>query len=144
MRPRLDLKLWLYASVATFVLLSLASYVARMIIPAPPSSVTPMSAGETTMMSRILIYMGRLVFSLVFAYMYVKGREGKPWLGEGFRYGLWITLLVAVPNLVYALSAPAAPAAETIGPLVKNVVQLLVAGPLVALIYRPRSTQAAA
>jgi hypothetical protein len=144
MRPRLDLKLWLYASVATFVLLSLASYVGRMIIPAPPSSATEMSAGATAMMSRILIYMGRLVFSLMFTYIYFKGHEGKPWLGEGFRYGLCIALLVAVPNLVYTLTAPAPQAAESIGPLVKNVVQLLLAGPLVALIYRPKSARAAA
>lgn len=95
-------------------------------------------------MSRILIYAGRLVFSLVFAYVYFKGYEQKPWLGEGLRYGMLIAILVAVPNLVYTLVAPAAPAAETTWPLIRNVVQLLVAGPLVALIYRPRGAHASA
>ena len=144
MRPRLDVKLWLYASVATFVLLSLASYATRMILPAPPASVTGMSAADSSMMSRILVYLGRLVFSLVFAYVYFKGYEQKSWLGEGFRYGVCIAILVGVQNFVYTLVAPAAPAAETIGPLVRIVVQFLLAGPLVALIYRPRSAQAGA
>ncbi|HTY57700.1 MAG TPA: hypothetical protein VMF59_02745 [Bacteroidota bacterium] len=143
MRARLDVKLWLYASVATFLLLSLASFAARLIIPAAPPSGAGMPPPGTDMMARVLIYLGRLVFSLVFVYVYVKGYEQKPWLGEGFRFGLCIAVLVAVPNLVYTIVAPAAPAAETIGPLTRNVIQLLLAGPLTAAIYRPRSAQAA-
>ena len=72
MRPKLDVKLWLYASVAAFVLLSLPSFVSRMIIPAaPPGGGMPVP--ETGMMARLLIYLGRIVLSLVFVYVYVKG-----------------------------------------------------------------------
>ncbi len=143
MRPKLDVKLWLYASVAAFVLLSLASFVSRMIIPAaPPGGGMPVP--ETGMMARLLIYLGRIVFSLVFVYVYVKGYEQRSWAGEGLRFGACIAVLVAVPNLVYTLVAPGAPAAETVGPLLRNVVQLLLAGPLVAAIYRPGGAKPAA
>jgi hypothetical protein len=144
MRPRLDVKLWIYASVATFVLLSLASYVERVLTPAPVVSASGMSPAETTMMSRLVIYAGRLIFGLVFTYVYFKGYEQKAWFGEGLRYGICMAILVALPNLVYTLLAPAAPSAETTGPLVRNVVQLLLAGPLVALIYRPKAATPAA
>jgi len=144
MRPRLDMKLWLYASAGAFVILSLASYGGRMIFPAAPASGPGVTAAETTMMSRILIYAGRLAFSLMFVYVYAKGYEQKSWLGEGLRYGLCVSVLVAMPNLVYTLVAPDAPASDTVGPLLRNVVQLMLAGPLAALIYRPQSARAAA
>ena len=41
--------------------------------------------------------------------MYAKGREGKPWVGQGIRYGILMTLFTVVPSalndyVVYNLS----------------------------------------
>ena len=42
-----------------------------------------------------------------FSWVYIRGREAKPWLGQGFRYGLAICLIAVVPMyLIYYVIMP--------------------------------------
>jgi hypothetical protein len=40
---------------------------------------------------------GEAIFTVLFCYVYIRGVEPKPWLGQGIRYGILMTLFVVVP-----------------------------------------------
>lgn len=37
-------------------------------------------------------------YSILFVWVYAKGREEEPWVGQGIRYGILMTLFTAVPS----------------------------------------------
>ena len=43
------------------------------------------------------LVLGHLCFAIGAVWVYAKGVEGKPWLGQGLRFGLALWLLVSVP-----------------------------------------------
>jgi len=53
-----------------------------------------------------LMALANICFALAFTWIYLKGRENKPWLGQGTRYGVAIALLTAIPTyLIYHVVA---------------------------------------
>jgi len=53
---------------------------------------------ETLMMhKRWVMWVGDLIFTVVFAWVYTRNIENKPWPGQGIRYGVLMTLLAVVP-----------------------------------------------
>jgi hypothetical protein len=47
-----------------------------------------------------LICVSDALYSVFFVLVYAKGREEKPWLGQGIRYGVLMTLFTVVPSTV--------------------------------------------
>ena len=48
-----------------------------------------------------------LVFAIAFTWIYRNGRDARPWLGQGLRFGLAIALLVTVSRyLIYYVVTP--------------------------------------
>src|SRR5262245_11178629 len=51
--------------------------------------------------------LAHLLFSIGFVWVYLQGREDKPWLSQGIRYGLAIALLAIAPiYLIYHVVTP--------------------------------------
>jgi hypothetical protein len=47
------------------------------------------------------------LFALAFVWIYQRGREAKPWLGQGLRFGLAVAILAGVPGyLIYYVVQP--------------------------------------
>jgi len=44
-----------------------------------------------------LIWVSDLLYSMLFAWVYAKGVEAKPWAAQGIRYGILMTLFTVVP-----------------------------------------------
>jgi hypothetical protein len=44
-----------------------------------------------------VLMVGQFVFVVLFVWIYARGAEAKPWVGQGVRYGMLMTLLTAVP-----------------------------------------------
>lgn len=83
------------------------------------------------------------VVAVIFAYIFAKGREGKGLL-EGVRFGLLIWLFVTVPmNLSWYVMLPI-PLGVVLRWILVGLVEMLVAGLLVALIYKPTAAPAKA
>lgn len=72
--------------------------------------------------------LGELLFAIVFAWIYLRGLEDKPGLGQGLRYGFAVALLFAVAGGLQI--APMIPASETIiiGSIVGNGIKVLSQG----------------
>src|ERR1700691_4006878 len=91
------------AIVAGYVVLMGTSYVVNQILLMPDYDAIPMShRGNAAIMHRFwAIAVGQFFFAALFAYIYKRGAENKPWLAQGIKYGILITLLTVVP---YSLS----------------------------------------
>ncbi|MGB8398343.1 hypothetical protein, partial [Bradyrhizobium sp.] len=71
-----------------------------------------------------------------FAWVYLHGREDKPWLAQGARYGIAIALLSVIPMyLIYHVVTPV-PFALALKQIVFDTVRVVLMGIVVAWINR--------
>jgi hypothetical protein len=45
-----------------------------------------------------LIWLSDLLYAILFVWVYVRGREDRPWVGQGLRYSVLMTLFTVVPS----------------------------------------------
>ena len=51
--------------------------------------------------------LAQLLTAVAFTWIYLKGKEAKPWLAQGIRYGVAVALLATIPvNLVHYAVMP--------------------------------------
>ena len=54
-----------------------------------------------------LMILAHVLIALGFTWIYVKGKEARPWLGQGFRYGLAVAVMMTIPTyLIYYVVMP--------------------------------------
>jgi uncharacterized PurR-regulated membrane protein YhhQ (DUF165 family) len=95
------------------------------------------SLWRPNMMSRMwLMYVVGVLVALLFTYIFVKGREGKG-IAEGIRYGLVIWLFVSVPMNVSMWVLLPIPYIIILKWMLYGLLEMLIAGILVAAIYKP-------
>ncbi len=75
-----------------------------------------------------------------FVWIYARGREARPWLGQGLRFGLAVALLAVVPiYLIYYCVQPL-PGMLVVKQIVFDTIVTLVLGAAVAFLYRDKTT----
>ena len=53
------------------------------------------------------LILAQAIFGIAFAWVYVQGKEDKPWLAQGIRYGIAVAALTVVPTyLIYYVVTP--------------------------------------
>jgi hypothetical protein len=53
------------------------------------------------------LILAQAIFGIAFAWVYVQGKEDKPWLTQGVRYGIAIAALTVIPTyLIYHVVTP--------------------------------------
>lgn len=81
--------------------------------------------------------LAHVMLSGAFVWIYGRGVEAKPWLGQGIRYGLAVAFLTAIPTyLIYYVVQPM-PGVTVAKQIVFDGVLMLVLGAIVAALYRP-------
>lgn len=70
-----------------------------------------------------------------FTWIYVRGVEKKPWLGQGLRYGLAVAVLFVPIYMIYYVVQPT-PGALAAKQVVLDTILTLVLGAVVAFLYR--------
>jgi hypothetical protein len=76
------------------------------------------------------------IFGIAFAWVYVQGRQDRPWLTQGLRYGLAIAALAVIPTyLIYHVVTPV-PLVVAIKQIVFDTIRVLLMGITVAWINR--------
>jgi hypothetical protein len=82
------------------------------------------------------IVIAQALFGVAFAWIYEQGREDKPWLAQGVRFGIAIALLAVAPiYLIYHVVTPV-PLAVAIKQIVYDGIRVLLMGIVVAWINR--------
>jgi hypothetical protein len=83
-----------------------------------------------------LMLLAHVIMSGAFVWIYARGVEPKPWLGQGLRYGVAIVLLTTVPlYLIYYVVQPM-PGATVVKQIVFDGILVLILGAIVAFMYR--------
>jgi hypothetical protein len=83
-----------------------------------------------------LMILAHIIMSGAFVWIYARGVEARPWLGQGIRYGVAIVLLTTVPlYLIYYVVQPM-PGATVAKQIVFDGILLLILGAIVAFMYR--------
>ncbi len=138
MGSKLDMRKFLYASAAVFVLYSILQFLVHSIFTMPtfPELIPGAPASQDLTIVRLYTYLGRAVFALLFVYIYTRGLEGKPGVIEGIKYGFWIALLIQVPAVFAGLVVLNQPAGALVGSAVSGMVQYILCGILTNLIYK--------
>ena len=80
--------------------------------------------------------LAHVIVAGAFVWIYARGVEAKPWLGQGIRYGIAIAALAVVPTyLIYYVVQPI-PGALVVKQIVLDTIVVLILGAIVAFIYR--------
>jgi hypothetical protein len=83
-----------------------------------------------------LMILAHVILSGAFVWIYARGVEARPWLGQGIRYGIAVALLTIVPSyLIYYVVQPM-PGITVVKQIVFDTVLLLILGAIVAFMYR--------
>jgi hypothetical protein len=106
------MKKTLLGFVVVFVLCSIANFVVHGLVLQPyynqvPQLVRPPAEGQAHMPYMMAAF---AVFSFAFVWVYARGAESKPWLGQGLRFGLAIWLLASMSRYLIYFSVQPWPA----------------------------------
>lgn len=83
-----------------------------------------------------LMILAHVFLSGAFVWIYARGVEGRPWLGQGLRYGLAILFLTTLPlYLIYYVVQPM-PGTTVVKQIVFDGCLVLILGAIVAFMYR--------
>jgi hypothetical protein len=80
--------------------------------------------------------LAQALFGVAFAYVYVQGKEDRPWLAQGLRYGIAIAFLTVIPTyLIYHVVTPI-PFDLAIKQIVYDTIRVVLMGVVLAWINR--------
>jgi hypothetical protein len=83
-----------------------------------------------------LMILAHVIMAGAFAWIYARGVEAKPWLGQGIRFGIVIALLTVVPTYTIYYVVQPMPGISVVKQMVFDGALLLVLGAVVAFLYR--------
>jgi hypothetical protein len=103
----LDRKL-LISIVAVFVLSMASGFLIHGTILHGEYAKLPFMRSESAARSLFgFMILANFLFACGFSWIYARGREARPWLGQGVRYGIAVTLLYVMPMyLIYYVVMP--------------------------------------
>ena len=80
--------------------------------------------------------LAHLLIAIGFTWIYIRGREDKPWLGQGLRFGLAVAVLSTIPMYLIYLAVQPMPESIVIKQIALDTISMLVMGVVVAFINR--------
>ena len=71
-----------------------------------------------------------------FTWIYARGVENRPWLGQGLRFGLAVALLCVIPIYTMYYVVQPMPGMLAVKQIVSDTIATLALGAIVAFLYR--------
>ncbi|MEK6280916.1 MAG: hypothetical protein AABN95_11235 [Acidobacteriota bacterium] len=84
----------------------------------------------------VFISLAYLSFAIGSVWVYAKGVEDRPWLGQGIRFGLAMALVLTIPSFVMAYAVQPVPSALMVKQITFETVAKILLGIVTAAIYR--------
>jgi hypothetical protein len=86
-----------------------------------------------------LMILAHIIMSGAFVWIYRQGREDKPTVAQGLRFGIAVALMTVVPTyMIYYVVQPM-PGAMVVKQIVYDSVLLLILGVVAALLMQPKA-----
>lgn len=122
------------AIVAAYIVLMLTNYLIHSVWLASDYAAIPAShrSTEGIMHHFWIMAIGQFFFAAMFAYIYTRGRERKPWLVQGVRYGIVMAFMTVIPYSLSEYVVYIVPHELAIKWMVAGLIQLIILGALVA------------
>ena len=79
-----------------------------------------------------VVWVGDLLYAFLFVWIYTRGVEDKPWVGQGIRYGIIMTLFTVVPQALSEYVAYNMPYTLPVRWMVAGAVVIILMGVVVA------------
>ena len=133
----LDRKFWI-SVVAMFVMLYALSIVVHGAILGGEYARQPSPWRPPADAQRMwpIFVVAHLCAALAFSWIYIKGKENKPWLAQGVRYGVAVAVLMIVPfYLIYYVVLPI-PFSLAIQQIIYDAIKIVLMGVVLAWINR--------
>jgi Protein of unknown function (DUF1761) len=86
------------------------------------------------------IWISDALYSILFAWVYAKGREEQPWVAQGIRYGILMTLFTVVPSSINDYVAYNLPHQLVLHWMIAGLITLILMGVAVAAILKKSNT----
>ena len=83
-----------------------------------------------------LMLLAHVILAGALVWIYSRGAEAKPWLGQGLRFGVAVALLTVVPMYTIYYVVQPMPGMHVIKQIVFDGILLLILGVVVAFLYR--------
>jgi hypothetical protein len=84
----------------------------------------------------LFLILAQAVFGIAFAWIYMQGKEDKPWLAQGIRFGVAVAFLTVIPTyLIYHVVTPV-PLVLAIKQIVYDTIRIVLMGVVLAWINR--------
>ena len=80
--------------------------------------------------------LAHVIMSGAFVWIYLRGREDKPWLMQGVRFGIAVALLAAVPTYMIYYTVQPTPGSLAVSQMIGDTVLLIVLGVVAAALSR--------
>jgi len=137
----MDLKRWLLATAGAFAVILLGDTVIHHMwlgdfYRANAQWWRPAAEMEAM---RGLMFVSQALLAALLTFIYMKGYEpGKGSVGQGFRFGVLMGLLLAVPSNLMGLVVYPYPASLVLTWLVGTLMEVTLAGMMIGYIYKPK------
>ena len=142
----MNVKKFVYAFIAVFVLLEITNYLVHGIILADTymseELKTVFRSQEDVMVMMWLMYVMDLIWSFFFVFFFVKGYENKG-IMEGLRFGLYIGLFMYLTSSFGMYTILPVPFSLALAWFIYGLIQSLLMGLIAALIYKPKAAAVA-
>lgn len=89
-----------------------------------------------------LMILAHVVMAGAFVWIYSRGIEPKPWLGQGIRFGIAVALMAAVPLYTIYYVVQPMPGMLAVKQMVGDGILLMIVGAAAAFVYRSAPAKA--
>ena len=83
-----------------------------------------------------IIWVSDLLYAMLFSWVYSRGSEPKPWVAQGLRFGIWMTLFTVAPATLNEYVAYYMPYTLALKWMAAGLITLVLMGLAVASIVR--------
>ena len=130
-------KNFLIAWLVAFVLMMLGGYVVHGVLLHDLYEASGLMRPEAEAQSLIgLMILAHVLMAGAFVWIYARGVEAKPWLGQGLRFGLAVALLCGIPMFIIYYVVQPTPAELAVRQIIFDTACTLIVGAVVAFLYR--------
>jgi hypothetical protein len=128
---------YIISAVVMFVMAWALSFVVHGLLLGSDYAVTPgMRPPEEAQKIIYFIILAQAIFGAAFAWVYLQGKEDKPWLAQGVRFGIAVACLTVIPTyLIYHVVTPV-PLVLAIKQIVLDTIRVLLMGIVLAWINK--------
>lgn len=89
------------------------------------------------------LLLGFAIYSVALVWMYAQGNSGRPWLGQGIRFGVAVWAIASVPMYLVNYSVAPWPGIIVVKQICWDFIALVTLGVVVAALSRKDATRAA-